>query len=89
MPPDMKTAAPRTISRLLMSILDENNAVLLRNPPSGGQIGVVTPSNDPIESRQSAQNKMPRTATRIRVSWLIVVLIFVLLGMTSVIIMLH
>jgi uncharacterized integral membrane protein len=41
----------------------------------------------PIEAQHSAHNKPPLRATRIRVSWIIIVAIFILLGITAVMIM--
>ena len=47
---------------------------------------VTNLDNQPIESQHSAHNKTPQTANRIRMSWAVVLLIFVLLGVTAVMI---
>jgi len=41
----------------------------------------------PIEGQHSAHNKPPLRATRIRVSWILIVAIFILLGVTAAMIM--
>ena len=47
---------------------------------------VTHPDEEGIEAQHSAHNKTPQTASRIRVSWIVVLLIFVLLGVTAVMI---
>ncbi|MGA2597269.1 MAG: hypothetical protein ABSH09_09805 [Bryobacteraceae bacterium] len=41
----------------------------------------------PVESQHSAHNKPPRRAARIRMSWYVILAIFVLLGVTAAMIM--
>lgn len=48
---------------------------------------MTTPDDRPIESQHSAHNKPPLRATRIRTSWVVVLLVFLLLGITAVVIM--
>jgi uncharacterized integral membrane protein len=48
---------------------------------------VTTPDDQPIESQHSAHNKPPMRATRIRMSWIVILVIFLMLGFTAVMIM--
>lgn len=50
---------------------------------------VTTRDEDSIESQQSAHNKVPQTASRIRASWWVIVIIFALIGITAVMIMIR
>jgi hypothetical protein len=43
--------------------------------------------NRPIEAQHSAHNKPPERAMRVRVSWIVIVAIFILLGITAAMIM--
>ena len=49
-------------------------------------MGVTTPDDQPIESQHSAHNKVPQTASRIRMSWLVILVIFILLAGTAAVI---
>jgi hypothetical protein len=63
--------------------------VAILNGRVGRLMDVTTPDEEGIESQHSAHSKVPQTASRIRLSWWLILIIVVLLAITATMIAIH